>query len=174
WEVIRLDDGDEVVGAVELTGDDVELVFITTDTQLLHFSATAVRPQGRGGGGVAGIKLGSGADVVFFGTAPATDSVVVTVAGSSDALPGTDAGTVKVTPFEEYPGKGRATAGVRCHRLLRGEDKLITAWVGPGPALAAAASGSPIDLGPADGRRDGSGKPGSQPIIGIASGAART
>src|SRR5699024_1155263 len=120
WEVIRLDDGDEVVGAVELTGDDVELVFITTDTQLLHFSATAVRPQGRGGGGVAGIKLGSGADVVFFGTAPATDSVVVTVAGSSDALPGTDAGTVKVTPFEEYPGKGRATAGVRCHRLLRG------------------------------------------------------
>ena len=174
WEVIRLDDGDEVVGAVELSGDDVELVFVTTDAQLLHFSATAVRPQGRGGGGVAGIKLGSGADVVFFGTAPTAGSVVVTVAGSSDALPGTDAGSVKVAPFEEFPGKGRSTAGVRCHRLLRGEDQLITAWAGPGPALAAAASGSPVDVGPADGKRDGSGKPGSQPIVGIASGAART
>lgn len=174
WEVIRLDDGDEVVGAVELSGDDVELVFVTTDAQLLHFSATAVRPQGRGGGGVAGIKLGAGADVVFFGTAPTAGSVVVTVAGSSDALPGTDAGSVKVAPFEEFPGKGRSTAGVRCHRLLRGEDQLISAWAGPGPALAAAASGSPVDVGPADGKRDGSGKPGSQPIVGIASGAART
>ena len=34
--------------------------------------------------------------------------MVVTVAGSSDALPGTDPGTVKVAPFAEYPGKGRA------------------------------------------------------------------
>ena len=71
---------------------------------------------------------------------------MVTVAGTSSALPGTDAGSVKVTPFAEYPGKGRATGGVRCHRFLKGEDTLLLGWVGPGPAVAAAASGTPVEL----------------------------
>ena len=52
--MIRLEDGDWVVGAVELGSRDVELVFVTTDAQLLHFPAAAVRPQGRSGGGMAG------------------------------------------------------------------------------------------------------------------------
>ena len=67
WEVIRLDPGDTVVGAVELTSAEVELVFIANDGQLLRFPAAAVRPQGRSGGGMAGIKLGIGARVVWFG-----------------------------------------------------------------------------------------------------------
>ena len=70
WEVIRLDPGDRVVGAVELTGSTAELVFVTTDAQLLHFPASGVRPQGRSGGGMAGVKLGIGARVVFFGAVP--------------------------------------------------------------------------------------------------------
>src|SRR4051794_27588155 len=57
WEVVRLADGDEVVGAVELHGGEEELVFITSDAQLLHFPASAVRPQGRSGGGIAGVRL---------------------------------------------------------------------------------------------------------------------
>jgi DNA gyrase subunit A len=169
WEVIRLDDGDEVVGAVELTHDLVSLVFITSDAQLLHFPASAVRPQGRAGGGMAGIKLSTGAQVIFFGATPSADSSVVTVAGSSDALPGTDAGSIKVTALAEYPQKGRATGGVRCQRLLKGEDVLLLAWAGPDPAIAAAASGAPIDLPAPDPRRDGSGTPGSQPIAAVGS-----
>lgn len=169
WEVVRLEPGDRVVGAVELTSTEVELVFVSSDAQLLHFPASAVRPQGRSGGGMAGIKLAPGARAVFFGTVPSADALVVTVAGSSAALPGTDAGTVKVTPFSEYPAKGRATGGVRCHRFLRGEDALLLAWAGPAPALAAAASGAPVDLPPADGRRDGSGVPAGQPVAAVAS-----
>ncbi|GAA1838630.1 DNA topoisomerase (ATP-hydrolyzing) subunit A [Microlunatus capsulatus] len=169
WEVIRLEPGDRVVGAVELTSADVELVFVSSDAQLLHFPASVVRPQGRAGGGMAGIKLAAGARAVFFGTVPSADALVVTVAGSSAALPGTDAGTVKVTPFSEYPAKGRATGGVRCHRFLRGEDALLLAWAGPAPAMAAAASGAPVDLPPADGRRDGSGTPAGQPVAAVAS-----
>ena len=80
----------------------------------------------------------------------------------------TESGSVKVTPFSEYPGKGRATGGVRCHRFLKGEDTLVFAWAGPAPARAAAASGAPVDLPEADGRRDGSGTPGSQPITACA------
>ncbi|SDS40465.1 DNA topoisomerase IV subunit A [Friedmanniella luteola] len=169
WEVIRLEPGDRVVGAVELRSPDVELVLISSDAQLLHFPAAAVRPQGRAGGGMAGIKLAAGARAVFFGAVPSADALVVTVAGSSAALPGTDAGAVKVTPFSEYPAKGRATGGVRCHRFLRGEDTLLLAWAGPAPALAAAASGAPVELPPADGRRDGSGAPSAQPIAAVAS-----
>ncbi|NLT30162.1 MAG: DNA topoisomerase 4 subunit A [Propionibacterium sp.] len=172
WEVIRLDDIDQVVGAVQLDqariDAGVHLVFVTSDAQLLHFAADVVRPQGRTGGGVAGIKLGSGARAIgFFAADPAT-AEVVTVAGSADALPGTDAGSVKVTPLAEYPAKGRATGGVRAHRFLKGEAALQLAFVGDAP-IACAASGSPVDLPPVDPRRDGSGIPGSQPIAGLAS-----
>ena len=157
WEVIRLNDGDE------------ELVFITSDAQLLHFPAPGVRPQGRSGGGIAGVRLTAKQQVVFFGAfTPSDDGVVVTASGSSSALPGTEAGAVKVTPWSEYPGKGRGTGGVRCHRFLKGEDTLVLAWAGNGPARAAAASGAPVDLPPATGRRDGSGTPASQPILAVA------
>jgi DNA gyrase subunit A len=170
WEVIRLEAGDSVVGALELTDASAELVFITNDAQLLHFPAGTVRPQGRTGGGMAGIKLGIGASVVFFGAVPpAADAVAVTVSGTSKALPGTDAGSVKVTSFAEYPSKGRATGGVRCHRFLKGEDILILGWAGPAPAIAAAASGAPVDLPSADRRRDGSGVPAGQPIAAVSS-----
>ncbi len=173
WEVIRLEPGDTVVGAVELTSESHELTFITNDAQLLHFPAASVRPQGRSGGGMAGIKLGVGASAVFFGVVPTGEAgaaaEVVTVSGSSKALPGTDPGAVKVTSFTEYPGKGRATGGVRCHRFLKGEDALLIAWAGPGPAWAAAASGAPVELPPADGRRDGSGVPAGQPIAAVSS-----
>ena len=171
WEVIRLADGDEVVGAVELTTGHETVCFITTDAQLLHFGAEAVRPQGRSGGGIAGIRLTTGERVAWFGTidpAAPEGSVVVTASGSSTALPGTEPGAVKVTPFGEYPAKGRATGGVRCHRFLKGEDALVFAWAGTAPARAAAASGSPVDLPPATGRRDGSGLPGSQPLAACA------
>ena len=163
WEVLTLRPGDEVVGAVELPGEDADLVFVTSDAQLLRFAADKVRPQGRAAGGVAGIGLGKGAHAVWFGavdlSAPDGEwaSVVVTVAGSTQALPGTQAGTCKVTPFAEYPAKGRATGGVRCHRFLRGEDTLVLAWAGLAPAVASAADGAPLDLPELDSRRDGSG-----------------
>jgi len=171
WEVIGLKDGDEVVGALELTTGAESLCFVTSDAQLLHFPADGVRPQGRSGGGIAGVKLAAGQHVVWFGAidpAAPEGSVVITASGSSTALPGTEPGAVKVTPFGEYPGKGRATGGVRCHRFLKGEDALVFAWAGTAPARAAAASGSPIELPEANGRRDGSGVPGSQPIAACA------
>ncbi|WP_181310715.1 DNA gyrase/topoisomerase IV subunit A [Nocardioides campestrisoli] len=173
WEVISLKDGDEVVGALQLATGTEELCFITSDAQLLHFGADGVRPQGRAGGGIAGIRLNAGAEVVWFGALEGEDAVVVTASGSSTALPGTEPGSVKVTPFTEYPAKGRATGGVRCHRFLRGEDALVLAWAGPAPARAAAASGAPVELPPADGRRDGSGTPGSIPVVAVAAPVAR-
>jgi DNA gyrase subunit A len=174
WEVIRLADGDQVVGAVELRTGEEELCFVTSDAQLLHFGAGAVRPQGRSGGGISGVRLAPKQSVVFFGAFEADASaVVVTSSGSSTALPGTEPGAVKVTPFAEYPAKGRGTGGVRCHRFLKGEDTLVFAWAGPGPARGAASSGAAVDLPAATGRRDGSGVPGSQPLVAVAGPVSR-
>ncbi len=168
WDVVSLKDGDEVVGAVELATGDETLCFITSDAQLLHFGADGVRPQGRSGGGIAGVRVTGSESAAWFGALDPTASVVVTVSGSSTALPGTEPGAVKVTPFSEYPPKGRGTGGVRCHRFLKGEDTLVFAWAGTAPARAAAASGAPVDLPDATGRRDGSGVPASQPIVACA------
>ncbi len=169
WDVIALKDGDRVVGAAA-TGDDDELVFVSSDASLLHFAAAAVRPQGRAAGGMAGIKLAAGARVVFFGVARAATRdlhTVVTVAGSSGQLPGVAGGSVKVTPYELYPGKGRATGGVRSHRFLKGEDELVLAWVGEGPARAVGTGGQPVELPADDTRRDGSGVPALAPVAAI-------
>ena len=169
FEVVSLRDGDEVVGAVELATGDEDLVFITTDAQLLRFGAGAVRPQGRAAGGMAGIKLAAGQRVAFFGAVPqGAEGVVVTSSGSSGALPGTEPGSLKVTPYSEYPAKGRATGGVRCHRFLKGEDTLVLAWAGALPARAAAANGVALELPEATGRRDGSGVAASTAIARIA------
>jgi DNA gyrase subunit A len=168
WSVIRLEDGDRVVGAVELATGDETLVFVTTDAQLLHFPAASVRPQGRPAGGMAGVRLSDGQRVVFFGAVDADrDCLVVTAAGTSGALPGTSGASVKVTPFSEYPGKGRATGGVRAQRFLKGEDTLLVAWVGPAPARAATPQGAPAPLPPIDPRRDGSGLPTSKPVAAV-------
>ena len=179
FEVISLKDGDRVVGAVQLASEEQDLVFITSDAQLLRFGAAAVRPQGRAAGGMAGIRLAAGASVIWFGAvtpggavaspdgAGQPGAVVVTVAGSSGALPGTAAATVKVTPYAEYPAKGRATGGVRCHRFLKGEDTLVLAWAGPAPARGATDAGVPVDLPPAEGRRDGSGDRVRQPLAAL-------
>ena len=169
WEVMSLRDDDQVVGAGAAPDGD-ELVLVSSDGQLLHFPASVVRRQGRSAAGMAGLKLSPGADVVFFGVVRAHDAEqaqVVTLAGSSAALPGTVPGSAKVTPLGVYPAKGRATAGVRAHRFVRGEDSLYLAGVGPGPLRAVGSGGQPVDLPGPDPRRDGSGSALSAPVAGL-------
>ncbi len=175
FEVIALKDGDRVVGAVA-AADTADLVFVTSDGQLLRFGAAAVRPQGRAAGGMAGIRLTAGARVVWFGAVDVppdfAGAVVVTVAGSAGALPGTAAASVKVAPYTEFPPKGRGTGGVRCHRFLKGEDELILAWAGISPALGATAAGAPVDLPGPSGKRDGSGAGLTHPLAVVGAGLA--
>ena len=169
WEVISLAEGDEVVWASTAADTDV-IVLVASDAQLLRFQAARVRPQGRGAGGMAGISLHEGARVIAAGRVPAdlvSEALVVTVAGGRQALPGTSAGSVKVTPLDRYPAKGRATGGVRAQRFLRGEDHLTLAWVGLGPARAVDARGRAVDLPEADERRDASGTPAPAPIAAV-------
>ena len=156
-EVIALKDGDRVVGAAPAS-DGAELVFVASDAQLLRFDASSVRPQGRSAGGMAGIRLTDGAQVISFDVVGPSefDAVVVTIAGSTTALAGTDAGSAKVSLFSEFPAKGRATGGVRAQRFLKGEDALTIAWVGTDPR-AIGSDGATRALPESGAKRDASG-----------------
>ena len=180
WSVIDLKDDDEVLAAAEARDED-RLVFVSTDSSLLTFEAKNVRPQGRTAGGMAGIRLAEGCSVAAFAVVPdgkvtwnyeegenglfsASGAVVLTVAGDSEALPGTENGAAKVTPLEMYPTKGRGTGGVRSQRFLKGQDTLILSFVGAYPLHASTQSGAPVELPKPDMRRDGSGTDLSAPI----------
>jgi DNA gyrase subunit A len=167
-EVISLRDGDTIVGAAELRTGEEDLVFITDEAQLLRYPAEQVRPQGRAAGGMAGIKLTGDARVISFTAVdPSADAVVFTLSGSHGTLDDSIS-TGKLTPFDQFPRKGRATGGVRCQRFLKGEDSLALAWAGPAPAKAASKNGTPAELPELDPRRDGSGVPLKKPVAVIA------
>ncbi|MBD7957797.1 DNA topoisomerase IV subunit A [Microbacterium sp. Sa4CUA7] len=159
-EIISLKPGDRVVGAA-LAPDDSELVFVTSDAQLLRFDASSVRPQGRSAGGMAGMRIAEGQHAIYFGVVAAgteDQAVVVTIADTSQTLAGADAGSGKVSALAEYPSKGRATGGVRAQRFLKGEDTLSLAWVGVEPR-AVGPDGAVRALPVPGAKRDASGQP---------------
>ncbi|MEU5832963.1 DNA topoisomerase IV subunit A [Streptomyces diacarni] len=167
-EVITLKDGDRIVGGAELHTGEEDLVFITDNAHLLRYQASQVRPQGRPAGGMAGVKLADGAQVLFFGAIdPASEGAVFTAAGAEGTLDDS-LSTAKLTPFDQYPRKGRATGGVRCQRFLKGEDRLRLAWAGSTPARAATKTGAPVELPEPDPRRDGSGLPLTKQVAAVA------
>ncbi len=169
---IGLKPGDAVVGAAQSPESD-DLVFITSNAQLLRFGASVVRAQGLPAGGVAGVSLAADARVIWFGAvAPSEDAVVATVSMSSSALPGTDTGRAKVSSLSEFPGKGRATQGVRAHAFLKGEDGLSVAWAGIAPPHAVGSDGAARTLPDWLSKRDGSGSPLEAVIASIGGSAA--
>lgn len=148
FTVMGLADGDTIIGG-GWVGDpnETDLVFVSEDTSLLRFNATKVRPQGRTGGGVAGIKLGDNMSAVAFAAAPLAELSnlrAVTFTGVS----------VKASELSLFPTKGRATGGVRSHTLRKGEEKLVAAFVGPRPLLVS--DGTALEL-PELVKRDASG-----------------
>lgn len=173
WSIMDLKDDDRIVFAAPAHDDD-RIVFVSSDAHLLTYEASAVRPQGRNAGGMAGMKLADGQTVISFSVIPAgklawvyeenedgvtsqSGAVILTVAGDADALPGTDTGSCKITPVEQFPVKGRATGGVRVQRFLRGQNTLIAATAAAWPIYASSDSGQPVELPAIDMRRDGSG-----------------
>lgn len=149
FSVISLDADDEVLAARWV--DDVkttDLVFVSSDSSLLTFSAEKVRPQGLSGSGMAGIKLASEQHVVAFSVVPAAEkekTMVTTYTGQ----------TIKTSAFKEFPAKGRATGGVRSHKFLKGESSLRLAAVSVG-GLLYASDGKEVPL-PKPSKRDASG-----------------
>ncbi len=162
WEAISLKGKDRVVGAAQAASgtdlDAYDAAFVTSNAQLLHFPVSVLRAQGWGAGGVAGVRLTEGASVIAFSLVdPRAENRVVTIAKGENFY-GDPVSSIKVSDFEEFPGKGRATGGVRAHRFLTGESELVLGFVGPTPQ-AASAGGGARSLPDSLSRRDASGVP---------------
>ena len=163
WDVISLKDGDEVVGAVELRTGEEALCFVTSDGQLLHFGAGQVRPQGRSGGGIAGIKLAAGARVVSFTALEPDDRRrghglrVLLGAARHRGRVGEGHAVLRVPARRAGPPAAcAATASSRARTSSSSPGPV------PRPALAAADSGAPVDL-PEPGRPSRRIRPARQP-----------
>ncbi len=120
--IIGLKGNDRVVAAFR-SPDGVDMAIVASDGQVLRMPVDAVSVQGRGAGGVAGMKLKGDATVVGAGA----------LLGDGAAIVVTDASGVKATPYEELPSKGRGGQGVRLAKLSAGEV-LTLVWFGAMPA----------------------------------------
>lgn len=149
FSIINLDADDEILAARWV--DDVksaEIVFVSSDSSLLTFSAEKVRPQGLSGAGMAGVKLAPEQSAIAFSVVLADEkakTMVTTYTGQ----------TIKTSAYSEFPAKGRATGGVRSHKFLRGESALRLAAVSVG-GLLYASDGKEVPL-PKPSKRDASG-----------------
>lgn len=119
--IIKLKEGDSLAAAF-VAADDVDVCMVTDSALALRTAVSGISVQGRGAGGVAGMKLKGDARIIAAGPVDPQvfDGVIVTV------TPGAEA---KATPFDEIPAKGRATGGVRLHKL-RDDKPLTTAYIG--------------------------------------------
>lgn len=124
---IKLAEGDAVVAALLSRGQGEYLV--TSDRgQTLRFSDEALRAQGRVGQGVAAMTLASNATIV---SAVYIDSENA----ATNFLIATNYGMMKRVALDQYPQKGRATAGVITIELTEREQVLTTMLVGEQDAL---------------------------------------
>ena len=144
FEVISLKPGDRVVGAVQLTTEDCDLVFISTDAQLLRFPAASVRPQGRAAAGMAGIRLAARATVAWFGVVTRRDratrrrreargAVVATVGGQHRRTARNRGGDGEGDPVQRVPGQGQGHRRSALPPVPQGRGHPGAA-PGPGPA----------------------------------------
>lgn len=159
YSIITLESDDQVVAAGS-GSDDGAFVLISSAAQLLRTPADKVRPQGRTGQGISGIKLSEGDQVVaaaLVSTEALESSLVVTVAGIATSGSGSGQTSAKVTPLLQYPQKGRAGQGVRCQRFLKGESRLALAAITATPPRALSKDGSPLPLPEVTDKRDASG-----------------
>jgi DNA gyrase subunit A len=134
---MKLADGDRIATALVSRGRGE--YFVTADNgQTLRFSDEQLRAQGRVGQGMAAMALGKGATVV---SASYLDSEQAEAPDLKSLLVVTRNGLSKKVSINEYPQKGRATAGVvSCNvqeqdrilltMLVHEDDTLLVIWSG--------------------------------------------
>src|SRR2546425_662519 len=124
---MKLAEGDTVVTAMLSRGHGE--YFVTTDNaQTLRFGDDGLRAQGRVGQGVAAMTLAPGAHIVSASYLDGEE-----LADSTNPLNLfiiTEKGLGKKVPLDQYPQKGRATAGVITTELTGQDHVLLTLLAG--------------------------------------------
>ncbi len=118
-EVIGLDKGDSVVGAVVATEDEAEVIMANTAGKVIRFAMEDVRVMGLAAGGVIGMRLGKRDEVVSLQRVH-RDMYLLTVS---------ERGYTKRTDLSEFSTQGRGGNGVIGARLSKKTGAIVSALV---------------------------------------------
>lgn len=120
---ISLTDGDRIISAQICNGDDDSVVMVSSASKAIHFSIAEVRPIGRSGQGVTGMRLTPNAKVIQACVIDASlrDQTELVCVGET--------GVGKRTLVSEIGVKGRAIQGAFCFRETRKTGKLAAATI---------------------------------------------
>jgi len=113
---LRLDEGDQLIGAVITSGDD-HLMLFSDGGKVIRFHEDNVRAMGRTARGVRGMRLMDGQRVIALVRAD-DDSQILTV---------TEKGYGKRTAISEYPLRGRGGQGVISIAITEKNGQAISA-----------------------------------------------
>jgi DNA gyrase subunit A len=116
---IKLRDDDELVSVQHSMGDD-DILMVSRMGQAIRFAEKEARPMGRDTGGVKGMGLRKGDEVI---------SMDVVGVNEGDLLVVTENGYGKRTKLADYPRKGRGGLGVKTAQLVEGKGRLVGARV---------------------------------------------
>ena len=125
--VIKLKGNDRLAAAF-VAPEGIDIVIVANDAQALRTAIDKISVQGKGAGGVSGMKLRDGATVIAAGP----------VIGDAMVCSVTSSGAGKTTPLSELDSKGRGGVGVRLTKL--DAETLKTAVVGDLPTMLAVMS----------------------------------
>ncbi len=106
FTLAKVNVGDRL-GWVHLTKGDGEILLVTTQGMAIRFSEQSVRPMGLVAGGVLGIKLGGGDEVIGAEILPKAGEVLLM----------TSDGRAKRLTVEQFPLQGRYGQGVQAWKL---------------------------------------------------------
>jgi DNA gyrase subunit A len=116
---LTINDGDEIIAAHVLNGDDT-ILLVTKKGMCIHFQETDIRTMGRTAAGVKGITLGED-DVVVS---------AIVIDSNNSILIATENGFGKRSPIEEYRLQKRGGKGVRgIKRSVRNGDVIAAKQV---------------------------------------------
>ena len=116
--LINLKNGDRVAAAF-CVPEKADILFVTSDGQVLRTTGDEISIQGRGASGVAGMKVRGDAQVIYGGVILG-DDVLFTIS---------DDGLIKATSVTEFDTKGRNGVGVRVGKLID-SAQITTAYLG--------------------------------------------
>jgi DNA gyrase subunit A len=116
---IKMRDEDELIGVRHSTGGD-DVLMVSRKGQAIRFDEKDARPMGRDTGGVKGMGLRKGDEVI---------SLDVVGSNEGDLLVVTENGYGKRTKLADYPRKGRGGLGVKTVQLTEAKGHLIGARV---------------------------------------------
>jgi DNA gyrase subunit A len=115
---INLNDGDELVRAIQTNGTD-DVFMVSEGGMTIRFSEEDVRPMGRATAGVRGMKLRSVDDGVVSCDVARDDAVLLFVSSS---------GHGKRTPVAAFNRQGRGGQGVRGMRVTEARGRVVGAF----------------------------------------------